>query len=79
MAVMMKRYAAYCGRNTDNSKELSDFSDGNKVSRFALDAVKWCVAEGIISGKTDKKVPYIDPQGNTTRAECATIIMRFLG
>lgn len=38
--------------------------------------MSWAVGTGIISGKDNGT--RLDPQGNANRAECATIIMRFL-
>ena len=37
--------------------------------------MRWAVGNKIISGKNNGTL--LDPQGNATRAECATIIMRF--
>ncbi|MBO4501449.1 MAG: S-layer homology domain-containing protein, partial [Clostridia bacterium] len=36
--------------------------------------VHWCVMKGIINGKDGKLVP----AGNATRAEVATMLMRFV-
>ena len=53
---------------------LSGFSDAGKVSGYAQDSIKWAVAEGIIGGSDGK----LDPQGNATRAQVSTILMRFI-
>ena len=45
-------------------------------SGFADEAMQWAVGNGIISGKYNGTI--LDPQGDATRAECATIIMRFI-
>ena len=76
MAVMMYRYAGYKGYSTDNKADFSKYKDANKVSEFAEEAMKWAVGNGIITGKDNGTM--LDPQGNATRAECATIIMRFM-
>lgn len=52
--------------------KLSDFLSGN----FFLHLIQWAVGNEIITGKYEGTV--IDPQGNATRAECATIIQRFM-
>ena len=36
----------------------------------------WAVGTGIITGKDGGK--YLDPTGNASRAECATMVMRFM-
>ena len=40
------------------------------------EAMQWAVGTGIITGKDNET--RLDPQGNASRAECATIIMRFV-
>ncbi|MDR1821002.1 MAG: S-layer homology domain-containing protein [Oscillospiraceae bacterium] len=51
------------------------FADGQSVSSWAADAVKWCAISGIVSGKSDNM---FDPQAGATRAEVATMLMRFV-
>ncbi len=76
MAVMMYRYAKYMNYNTSQKTNFSKFSDASKVSGFAREAMQWAVGTGIITGKNNGT--RLDPQGNASRAECATIIMRFV-
>ncbi len=76
MAVMMYRYAKNQGYDVSASVELGNYMDGANVSGFAKQAMQWCVAEGIITGKYNGT--QLDPQGNAIRAECATIIRRFV-
>lgn len=72
----MYRYANYKGYDTGNKADFDSFTDAAKVNGFAKDAMKWAVGNEIITGKDNETV--LDPQGNATRAECATIIMRFM-
>ena len=45
---------------------------------YKRQAMKWAVGNGIIEGKENEDNSWrLDPQGNTSRAECAIIIMRF--
>ena len=76
MAVMMYRYAKYKEYESDAPADITGYADAGRVSAFAKEAMEWAVGNGIISGKDGGTV--LDPQGNATRAECATIIMRFL-
>lgn len=76
MAVMMYRYANYKGYESGASADISGYNDAAKVSVFAKEAMEWAVGNGIITGKDNGT--RLDPQGNATRAECATIIMRFI-
>ncbi len=75
MAVMMYRYAKYKGYDISKQADFSRFTDAASVSGFASDAMKWAVGNEIITGKNGTM---LDPQGNAIRAECATIIMRFV-
>lgn len=75
MAVMMYRYAQYKGYSTDASVTLEGFIDSANVSEFAEKAMKWAVANEIISGNEDGTLA---PQGNAGRAVCATIVQRFI-
>ena len=76
MAVMMYRYANYKEYASDAPEDISGYKDTGKVNVFAKEAMAWSVGNGIITGKDSGTV--LDPQGNATRAECATIIMRFI-
>ena len=76
MAVMMYRYAAYKGYDTSVKADFSQYQDAGRVSDFAREAMQWAVGEQIITGKYDET--QLDPQGEASRAECATIMMRFM-
>ena len=73
LAAMMYRYADFLGMDTAASGGLSRFHDGSQVSPWASDAMKWAVRNGLISGKSPT---ILDPKGNATRAEVATILQR---
>ena len=45
------------------------------VSSYATDAMRWAVSSGIIGGMGDGTLA---PQGNATRAQVATMLMRFV-
>lgn len=73
-AVMMHRYAEYKRYNTKAAEELDDFSDADKVSNYAVEALEWAVAEDLINGMGNGTLA---PQGTTTRAQAAAVLMRF--
>ena len=56
--------------------ELAKFPDGGSVSGWARDAVAWCVANGVVTGKSTASGYVLAPQATTTRAEAATIAVR---
>ena len=74
MAVIVYRYAALKGYNTQLKSNLSDFSDGEEISAYAIDALKWANGEEIIMGVSDTS---ISPKSTATRAQFAAILMRF--
>ena len=74
MATILFRYAQKKGIDTSKRGELSGFPDSGKVSSWAKDAIQWAVAEDIINGSDGKLLP----QGNATRAQVATLLMRFI-
>ena len=74
LATMLYRYAELTGKDVSKSTSLDSFKDGSKVSGYAVEALKWAAAEGIVTGKTGG---VIDPQAGATRAETATMLMRF--
>ena len=73
LATILYRYTKSLGIDVETEEELSDFPDASQVNGFALDAMKWAVEQEIIKGDNGK----LNPQGNTNRAEAATIIMRY--
>ena len=73
LAAMLFRYAQYAGCSTSGRAGLSSFSDADKVSSWAKDAMAWAVNEGLISGSGGK----LTPTGSASRAQLATILMRF--
>lgn len=75
MVVMLYNYAKYKGYDVTASAGLSKFADNASVSTWAQPAMQWAVAEGYISGMGDSQLA---PQGTATRAEIASVIMRFM-
>lgn len=63
------------GENKTTTDFISGFSDKSQVSSYAVDALNWAISEGLITGKTSTTVA---PKANATRAEVATILMRYI-
>lgn len=74
MATIFYRYCNWKGIDTGKQTSLGGFPDAGKVSSYAKTVLQWTVAEGLISGSDGKLLP----QGNATRAQVATILMRFI-
>lgn len=74
LATILYRYAKQKGYDVSKSAALTAFSDADKVSGYAAEAMQWAVAEGLLQGSNGK----LNPQGSATRAQVATILMRFM-
>lgn len=75
LAAMLMNYANYKHQNVSARADLSRYSDADRVSAWAEDAVAWANAEGYISGMT---ATTIAPQGSATRVQVAAILQRYL-
>ena len=71
LATMLWRYAG----SPSVSNSLSGYTDAGTVSSYAQQAMAWCVEQGIIGGTTTTT---LSPQGPATRAQVATILMRYI-
>jgi len=74
LAVILYRFAGLEKMDTAAKGDLSAFNDGDKVSSYAEDALKWAQANKIINGKPGQ---ILDPQGTASRAEVAQILLNF--
>ena len=77
LATILYRYAEYKGLDTAQSmiETLASFTDAGLVSEYADSAMRWANRHGLIIGRT---ATTLAPQGTATRAEAATILMRFV-
>lgn len=74
LAAIFYRYASHKGYDTSAVGSLEQFSDKDKASSWALDALKWAIGSGLMNGKGDT----LDPTGTATRAEIAAMLHRFV-
>jgi hypothetical protein len=65
----------YAGKLEAGADTLESFTDAANVSDYAQEALQWATENGIVQGK-DNNV--LDPKGNATRAQAATMVMRYL-
>ena len=77
MAAILYRYAKLNGVDVTKTADLKNFPDADKVTSYAKDAMAWAVESGIISGTPKGGKTYLDPTGNATRAQVASILMRY--
>lgn len=78
MAAILFRFAKYVNVvDMDRRGDLKSFPDASSVSSYAEEALSWAVEYGLISGTLKNGKAYLDPQGNATRAQVASVLMRF--
>ena len=73
LVTVLYRYAESKGYDVSASADLSGYPDAGQVQDYAQPAMAWAVAEGIVEGVDGT----LNPAGNATRAQIATILMRF--
>ena len=73
LAAMLYRYAKMKGYDVSASASLSGYTDASSVSGWAKEAMQWAVGSGLIQGSNNA----LTPQANASRAQIATILMRF--
>ena len=70
MAAILYRYAG----SPAPAGTLDGFADAASASAYAVDALRWAVGEGLLTGKDGGR---LDPTGTASRAELAQILARF--
>lgn len=77
LVVMLYRYAQWQGMEDDGttSASITGFSDYTDVSDYAYDAMEWAYGVGVINGTATGT---LNPYGQATRAEAATMLMNFM-
>ena len=69
LVTMLYRYADV----PEAGGTLDAFADADTVSAYAVDAMRWAAANGIVNGSHGR----LNPHGNATRAQVAAMLMRF--
>lgn len=74
LAAMLYRYAQNKKYDVSGAKSLDGYTDAQSVSSYAVPALQWANAAGVVTGKSGSK---LDPKDYATRAEVAAMLMRF--
>ena len=74
LSTMLYRYSGVKGYGVTGRAALDGFTDRSKISDWAISPLSWAVGSGLINGVTEKTV---EPRGNATREQLATMLMRF--
>ena len=73
----IRAYSQFKGFDVSGTAELNNFEDSSKVAAWALPAMKWAVAEGIISGSRSGDKLCLNPASTARRNELAVLIMNY--
>lgn len=73
LAAMLYRYARYTGRDVSRRADLGSYTDTHQIAPYALEAMQWANAAGILNGSGDALLP----GGTATRAQTAAMLTRF--
>ena len=74
MAVILFNYQQFSNQIPPALLPKKEFEDDGSISEWAKEAVDNLVMQGIITGKPGE---LFDPKGGATRAEFATVLMRY--
>lgn len=79
MATLLYRFAGYKGYDVSigGDTNILRFTDGAAVSGYAVPAMRWACGSGMVCGIAQKGGMLLAPRDTTTRAQAATLIMRF--
>ena len=76
LAAILWRYAQYKGVDVSaNGTTMPDFADRSQIASYAAEAMSWAYSRGIVNGVGGNR---LDPNGGATRAQAATMILRYL-
>lgn len=74
LAAILYRYAQLKGYDVTEKADLTSYTDSASISGYAVEAMQWANANGIVNGMTETTLA---PQGTATRAQVATMLMNF--
>lgn len=74
LAAILYRYAQLKGYDVTEKADLTGYTDSASISSYAVEAMQWANANGIVNGMTETTLA---PQGTATRAQVATMLMNF--
>ena len=77
LAVILYRFAVYMGYDVSVGEDTNilSYSDFAEISEYAIPAIQWATGSGLMRGVTDSE---LSPHGTATRAQIATMMMRFI-
>ncbi len=80
LATILFRFAKLYEMDPPERADLDSFPDSKDVQSYAVEAFRWAVGKGLVNGIYDSSAgeTFLRPAGSATRAQVATILMRFM-
>lgn len=75
LCAILMNYSRYKKIDISKRADITKFKDSEKTQSYFRDAVSWCLASNIISGKDNGTI--LDPRGTATRSEVAAMITNY--
>ena len=81
MAAILYRFAQHKGYDVSAVEDTNtlSFNDTLTVSEYAIPAMQWACGSGMVNGIAQEGEMFLAPKDTTTRAQIATLMMRFQG
>ncbi len=79
MVTVLWRFAKYKGDDVSIGEDTNilSYADAFSVSDYAIPAMQWACGSGMVNGIEKKDGLFLEPGGMTTRAQTASLMMRF--
>ncbi len=74
IVTILYRYAKRSGTDVGGDTKLTGYEDSSFISDWAMDAMRWAVGSGLVSGRTETTLA---PRDTATRAEIASLMMNY--
>jgi len=74
LAVIFQRWARSMGMDTSQSMELDSYHDADEIQFWAVDAMEWACAIGLMEGRSPVS---LSPGGSSMRSEAAMLLWRW--
>ena len=81
MVTILYRFAQHKGYDVSAVEDTNtlSFNDTLTVSEYAIPAMQWACGSGMVNGIAQEGEMFLAPKDTTTRAQIATLMMRFQG
>lgn len=76
LITILYRYNEFKGKDPAGSADLGKFSDNSEIHKYAKNAMRWAVDNGIVKGYNEYGQYLVKPRSETIRSEMATLLYR---